>query len=227
MKKIVTIPFMLLGILFSICLITSNILSIKVLKLGDLTTISGGLLVFPISYILNDCIVEVWGFKKARMIIWTGFAANFFVLMFAELVVLWPSPDFWEGGESFNFVFGLAPRVALASFSAFLAGSFLNAYVMSKMKIYHKGKYFSLRAIVSTLFGEAADSLVFFPIAFAGIMSVKDLCLTMVTEYFLKSFYEILILPITIAVVKYLKKVENTDTFDHNISYNVLKIKDI
>ncbi len=197
------------------------------LKIGDFTTISGGLLVFPISYIVNDCIVEVWGYKKTRMVIWIGFAANFFVFMFAQLVVFWPSPDFWDGESSFNFIFGLAPRIALASVSAFLVGSFLNAYVMSRLKVYHKGKYFSFRAIVSTLVGETADSTIFFPIAFAGIVDPKDLLSMAATETILKSSYEVVVLPITIALVKYLKRTENTDIYDHNISYNMLKIKDI
>jgi len=218
---------MLLGILFSVCLITSNLLSTKVLKIGDFTTISGGMLVFPISYIVNDCIVEVWGYKKTRMIIWIGFAANFFVFTLAQLVAFWPSPDFWDGESSFNFIFGLAPRIALASVSAFLVGSFLNAYVMSKLKIYHKGKYFSFRAIASTLVGETADSAIFFPIAFAGIVSTKDLLSMSVTETLLKSSYEVVVLPITIALVKYLKRTENTDIYDHNISYNMLKVRDI
>jgi len=218
---------MLLGILFSVCLIASNLLSTKVLKIGDFTTISGGMLVFPISYIVNDCIVEVWGYKKTRMVIWIGFAANFFVFSLAQLVAFWPSPDFWDGESSFNFIFGLAPRIALASVSAFLVGSFLNAYVMSKLKIYHKGKYFSFRAIASTLVGETADSAIFFPIAFAGIVSTKDLLFMSVTETLLKSSYEVVVLPITIALVKYLKRVENTDIYDHNISYNLLKVRDI
>ena len=227
MNKTVTVPFMLLGILFSVCLIASNLLSTKVLKIGDFTTISGGMLVFPISYIVNDCIVEVWGYKKTRMVIWIGFAANFFVFSLAQLVAFWPSPDFWDGESSFNFIFGLAPRIALASVSAFFVGSFLNAYVMSKLKIYHKGKYFSFRAIASTLVGETADSAIFFPIAFAGIVSTKDLLSMSVTETLLKSSYEVVVLPITIALVKYLKRAENTDIYDHNISYNLLKVRDI
>ena len=107
------------------------------------------MIVFPISYIINDCIAEVWGFKKARLIIWSGFASNFLVIAFAQLAYYYRSAPF-EGEEGFNFVFGMAPRIAVASLIAFLAGSFLNAYVMSKMKIASNGKNFSLRAIVST-----------------------------------------------------------------------------
>jgi uncharacterized integral membrane protein (TIGR00697 family) len=164
-KTTVSIPFMLLGILFNICLVASNLLETKVVQVFGITA-TAGLIVFPISYIINDCIAEVWGFKKARLIIWSGFASNFLVIGFAQLAVMLPAAPFWEGEAGFNFVFGMAPRIAIASLIAFLVGSFLNAYVMSKMKIASKGKNFSLRAIVSTLAGESADSLIFFPIAF-------------------------------------------------------------
>lgn len=149
----VTVPFMLLGILFNICLVASNLLETKVIQVFGITA-TAGLIVFPISYIINDCIAEVWGFKKARLIIWSGFISNFLVIGFAQLAVMLPAAPFWEGEEGFNFVFGMAPRIAIASLMAFLVGSFLNAYVMSKMKIASAGKNFSLRAIVSTLVGE-------------------------------------------------------------------------
>ena len=128
MQKTVTVPFMLLGILFNICLVASNLLETKVVQVGGITA-TAGLIVFPISYIINDCIAEVWGFKKARLIIWSGFASNFLVIAFAQLAVLLPAAPFWEGEEGFNFVFGMAPRIAVASLIAFLAGSFLNAFL--------------------------------------------------------------------------------------------------
>jgi uncharacterized integral membrane protein (TIGR00697 family) len=218
---------MLLGILFCVCLITSNLLSTKIIQIGSLTTITGGMLIFPISYIINDCIAEVWGYKKIRLIIWTGFLANFLVVAFAQLAVICPSPEYWNGETGFNFVFGLAPRITIASFTAFLVGSFLNAFVMSKMKIATNGKHFSLRAILSTLAGETADSLIFFPIAFGGLLEWNILLSMIITQICLKSLYEFVVLPVTIPFVKYLKRTENADTFDANVSYNVLKIKDI
>ena len=127
---------------------------------------------------------------------------NFLVIAFAQLAVLLPAAPFWEGEEGFNFVFGMAPRIAVASLIAFLAGSFLNAYVMSKMKIASNGKNFSLRAIVSTLIGESADSLIFFPIAFAGLIPAGELLIMIGTQAVLKSLYEVIILPVTIRVVK-------------------------
>lgn len=121
------------------------------------------MLVFPISYIINDCIAEVWGFRKARLIIWSGFAMNFFVVMLGLIAVALPAAPFWDGAAHFNFVFGMAPRIVIASLTAFLVGSFLNAYVMSRMKLASNGRNFSARAIWSTVVGETADSLIFFP----------------------------------------------------------------
>lgn len=226
MKNKVSVPFMLLGILFCVCLVASNLLETKVVQLWGITA-TAGLIVFPISYIINDCIAEVWGFKKARLIIWSGFAMNFLVIGFAQLAVMLPAAPFWEGEEGFNFVFGMAPRIAVASLMAFLVGSFLNAYVMSKMKVASGGKHFSLRAILSTLVGESADSLIFFPIAFGGLIPVNELLIMVATQAVLKSLYEVIILPVTIYVVKYIKKVDGSDVYDEHISYNILKIKDI
>lgn len=217
---------MLLGILFNVCLIAANLLETKVIQVGSLT-VTAGLLVFPISYIINDCIAEVWGFKKARLIIWSGFAMNFFVVALGLIAVAIPAAPFWEGEEHFNFVFGMAPRIVAASLMAFLVGSFLNAYVMSKMKVASQGRNFSARAIWSTVVGETADSLIFFPVAFGGVIAWKELLIMMGIQIVLKSMYEVIILPVTIRVVKAIKKIDGSDVYDTDISYNVLKVKDI
>ena len=226
MKEKVSVPFMLLGILFNVCLIAANLLETKVIQVGSLT-VTAGLLVFPISYIINDCIAEVWGFKKARLIIWSGFAMNFFVVALGLIAVAIPAAPFWEGEEHFDFVFGMAPRIVAASLMAFLVGSFLNAYVMSKMKVASQGRNFSARAIWSTVVGETADSLIFFPVAFGGVIAWKELLIMMGIQIVLKSLYEVIILPVTIRVVKAIKKMDGSDVYDTNISYNVLKVKDI
>ena len=226
MKEKVSVPFMLLGILFNVCLIAANLLETKVIQVGSLT-VTAGLLVFPISYIINDCIAEVWGFKKARLIIWSGFAMNFFVVALGLIAVAIPAAPFWEGEEHFNFVFGMAPRIVAASLMAFLVGSFLNAYVMSKMKVASQGRNFSARAIWSTVVGETADSLIFFPVAFGGVIAWKELLIMMGIQIVLKSMYEVIILPVTIRVVKAIKKIYGSDVYDTDISYNVLKVKDI
>ena len=125
MKKenLVSVPFMVLGIVFCVCLVAANLLETKVVQLGPIS-VTAGLIVFPISYIINDCIAEVWGFRKARLIIWMGFLMNFMVVAMGQLAVALPAAPFWEGEESFNFVFGMAPRIAVASLTAFLVGSF-------------------------------------------------------------------------------------------------------
>lgn len=218
--------FMMMAVVFCVCLITANLLETKLITLGPFA-VTAGLLVFPISYIINDCIAEVWGFRRARLIIWLGFIMNFFVVAIGNLAVYLPSPSFWNGAEHFNFVFGMAPRIAIGSFGAFLLGSFLNAYVMSKMKISSSGKHFSYRAILSTIVGETADSLLFFPVAFGGIIPVDELLKLVAMQAILKTSYEVIVLPITIRIVRYVKKHEGEDVYDENISYNILKISDI
>lgn len=226
MNKKVSVSFMLLGILFNVCLITANLLETKVIQLGNFT-ITAGLLVFPISYIINDCIAEVWGFRKARLIIWSGFAMNFFVVALGLVAVALPAAPFWEGESHFNFVFGMAPRIVIASLLAFLIGSFLNAYVMSRMKIASQGRHFSVRAIWSTVAGETADSLIFFPIAFGGIIAWPILLKMMCLQIILKSAYEIIILPVTIRVVKAVKRIDGSDVYDNGISYKIWKIREL
>ena len=166
-EKKVSVLFMLFSMLFTVCLITANLLGTKQIALGSIN-VTGGLLIFPVSYIINDCVCEVWGYRKARLLIWTGFIMNFFFVSVCALCDAIPGAPYWDNQEGFHAVFGLAPRIALASFAAFIAGSFINAYVMSRMKIASEGHNFSLRAIASTVFGESADSLIFFPLAFIG-----------------------------------------------------------
>ena len=226
MKQKVSVPFMLLGILFNVCLIAANLLETKVIQVFGIT-VTAGLLVFPISYIINDCIAEVWGFRKARLIIWSGFAMNFFEVMLGLIADALPASPFWEGEAHFNFVFGMAPRIVVASLTAFLVGSFLNAYVMSRMKVTSGGRNFSARAIWSTIVGETADSIIFFPVAFGGIIAWRELLVMMCIQIVLKSLYEVLILPVTIRVVVAIKRIDGSDVYDEDISYNILKIKDI
>ena len=228
MKKenLVSVPFMVLGIVFCTCLVAANLLETKVVQLGPIS-VTAGLIVFPVSYIINDCIAEVWGFRKARLIIWMGFLMNFMVVAMGQIAVALPAAPFWEGEEGFNFVFGMAPRIAAASLTAFLVGSFLNAYVMSRMKVTSGGRNFSARAIWSTIVGETADSIIFFPVAFGGIIAWRELLVMMCIQIVLKSLYEVLILPVTIRVVAAIKRIDGSDVYDEDISYNILKIKDI
>ena len=227
--KTVSVSFMVMGILFCTCLIASNLLETKILQFTSSFTITAGVLCFPLSYILNDCIAEVWGFRKARLVIWSAFLMNFLVVALGQLAVALPAAEFWKENEPhFNFVFGLAPRIAVASFMAFLVGSFINAYVMSRMKLRSSGRHFSARAIVSTLLGEGADSLIFFPLAFGGLMPVHELLRLMLIQVVVKTLYEVVALPLTVRVVRFVKRLDDTDVYDSDLdSYNPLRILDL
>ncbi len=228
MKKQVSVAFMVCGLLFTVCLIISNIVEQKLISIGGVEA-TAGLLIFPVSYIINDLIAEVWGYRKARLIIWYGFLMNFLAVLIFRLSIWVPgSANFTpEHQSAFNMVLGNTERIVIASFIAFLFGSFLNAYVMSKMKVMQRGRGFSIRAVVSTIVGEGADSLVFFSIAFSGIIPTADLITLIFTQTAMKTGYEIIVLPLTNYLVKWVKKHEQTDVYDTDISYNPLKIKDI
>lgn len=225
-KKTVSVLFMLFSILFCVCLITANVLETKQISVGPFN-ITGGLIVFPISYIINDCVCEVWGYGKARMLIWTGFAMNFLFVTFGALCDLLPAAPYWDNEAGFHAIFGLAPRIAAASFVAFIIGSFVNAYVMSRMKISSGGRNFSARAILSTVYGETADSLIFFPLALGGVVPLSELPVLIISQVVLKTLYEILVLPVTIRVVRATKRYEGEDVYDNNVNYSIWKIFNI
>ena len=226
MKKTVSVLFMFAGILFAICLLISNILATKIILIGSWAA-PAGVLIFPIAYIINDVIVEVWGYQKARLIIWSGFAVNLLAAIFFTLAIVVPAAPFWQNQTAFSTILGSTPRIIVASLLAYLTGSFLNAFVMSKVKVLMKGKDFSVRAILSTLVGEAADSFIFIIIAFAGNLPFNALIGMILTQATIKTIYEIVILPFTIMVVNWVKKVEGVDTFDESISYNPFSINQI
>lgn len=222
-KQQVSVLFMLFSILFCVCLIAANILETKQISVLGIS-LTGGLIVFPISYIINDCVCEVWGYQKARLLIWTGFAMNFFFVAMGALCDWIPGAPYWTNEAGFHAIFGLAPRVAAASFVAFIVGSFANAYVMSKMKIRDKGRNFSLRAILSTIVGESFDSVIFFPLALGGVVPTEELPKLMLWQVLLKTVYEVIALPITIRIVKALKEHEGEDTYDNDVNYSIWKI---
>ena len=222
-KQQVSVLFMLFSILFCVCLIAANILETKQISVLGIS-LTGGLIVFPISYIINDCVCEVWGFQKARLLIWTGFAMNFFFVAMGALCDWIPGAPYWTNEAGFHAIFGLAPRVAAASFVAFIVGSFANAYVMSKMKIRDKGRNFSLRAILSTIVGESFDSVIFFPLALGGVVPTEELPKLMLWQVLLKTVYEVIALPITIRIVKALKSHEEEDAYDNDVNYSIWKI---
>src|SRR5574344_1237142 len=206
----VSVLFMLFSILFCVCLIAANLLETKQIAAGPIS-LTGGLIVFPVSYIINDCVCEVWGFRKARLLIWTGFAMNFFFVTLGAVCDWIPGAPFWTNDAGFHAIFGLAPRIAVASFIAFITGSFVNAYVMSRMKIHDSGRHFSARAILSTVAGESFDSIIFFPLALGGVGPMGELPKLMLWQVVLKTVYEVIALPLTSRVVKTLKVHEGED----------------
>lgn len=226
MKKQVSLPFMIAGILFTTCLLISNILAVKIISIGPWAA-PAGILVFPLAYIINDVIAEVWGYRKARLIIWSGFAMNFLAILLYMLAIRIPAAPFWENQAAFSLVLGSTPRIVAASLSAYLVGSFLNAWVLSRMKIASQGKNFGWRAIASTMVGESADSFIFILIAFAGVFSWYNLLWMIATQALLKTVYEIIILPVTAFVVRRIKSSVNEDVYDNDLSYNPFRIGEI
>lgn len=218
-----SVTFLWMAVLFNVCLIASNLFAVKVFQLASWCVLPGAVIVFPISYILNDCLCEVYGYRRASLVIWTGFVMNFLFVLASELVTVLPAAPFWEGQEAFKFVFGAGPRVVCASLLAFLVGSNINALVMSRMKVRDRGLRFGLRAILSSLAGELCDSLIFIPIVFysTGLRAILTMIVCQVSA---KVLYELIILPVTSTVVRRLKDREGIDTYDEGISYNPFKL---
>lgn len=225
MQQKFSFTFLLLAVAFSVFLILANLLEVKIVDLGFMTA-TGGLIIFPMSYIINDCVVEVYGFRKARIVIWLGFLMNLLAVALIHLAILLPSDSSWSGQAAFEAIFGSSARILAASFIAMICGSMVNAYVMSKMKLGQKGRHFSLRAVASTLLGETADSLVFFPLAFYGVLPDATIFALICTQAGMKTLYEIIVLPVTVRIVGWLKRHEQMDTYDYNVSYKWWKVFD-
>ncbi|MBR2097120.1 MAG: queuosine precursor transporter [Prevotella sp.] len=219
----ISVLFMFYSILFCVCLITANVLETKQISLGP-ANMTAGLIVFPVSYIINDVVCEVWGYGRTRMLIWLGFAMNFFFVTMGAIADWIPGASYWDGEEGFHQIFGLAPRIAGASFLAFICGSFINAYIMSRMKLSSKGKNFSARAVLSTIGGELTDSIIFFPLALGGVIPWEEMPSLIITQVTLKTVYEIIVLPVTIRVVKFTKEHDHEDVYDNGMVYNIFKL---
>ena len=222
----ISVLFMLYSILFCVCLITANVLETKQISFGP-ANMTAGLIVFPVSYIINDVVCEVWGYGRTRLLIWLGFAMNFLFVIFGAIADWIPGAPYWHGEEGFHQIFGLTPRIAGASFLAFLAGSFINAYVMSKMKLSSEGRNFSYRAVMSTIFGELTDSVIFFPLALGGVIPWEEMPSLVITQVTIKTLYEIMVLPMTIRVVAFTKRHDHEDVFDKDVAYNIFKVKEL
>lgn len=184
-----------------------------------------GVLFFPISYVFGDILTEVYGYAKARRVVWAGFAAMAFASFMAWVVVQLPPASGWPNQAAYETIFGATPRIVLASLLAFWAGEFVNAYVLARMKVWSEGRALWLRMIGSTGIGQGVDSLIFYPVAFYGVWSDALLLTVMVSNYVLKVLWEIVALPVTYRVVAWLKRVEDEDHYDRRTDFNPFTLK--
>lgn len=213
--------FVILCALNITCLLISNIITIKTLNIFGLIFTAGDIL-FPITYILNDLFTEVYGFNKAKFIIWLSFFCNLLMVTIFSITIVLPAGESFELQDELINVLGSTPRILIASFLAFLVGNFANSIVLSKMKVKTSGKYLPLRTIGSTLIGEALDTIIFIPIVFIGNLSFNNIILLIINTYILKVTLEVILTPITYKVVNFVKKKEEIDTFDNNLKYKIL-----
>ncbi len=217
--------FIYIAILFVAVLMIANTVASKIVQIG-IFSVTGGILVFPISYIFGDILVEVYGYKASRKIIWSGFFSIILMSLVYWLVQLMPAAPFWQNQNAYETILGAVPRIVIGSVIGYFAGEFSNSYVMSKMKIWTNGKHLWSRTIGSTIVGEAVDTVFFVTIAFAGILPAGALITIILSGYFLKVAYEVIVTPITYAIVGWLKREEGTDVYDRGISYNPFLLKD-
>ena len=211
--------FSIISTLFVATIMISNTVATKLFSLGPLI-FTGGVLIFPITYIFGDILTEVYGYSRSRKIIWTGFVALIFMSLIYWIVGLLPPAPTWPNQEAYVAVLGLVPRIVLASIIGYWAGSFCNSFVMAKMKLRTKGKHLWTRTIGSTIVGECVDTALFVSIAFYGVVSGGILVLAIISGYTFKVAYEIIATPITYKIVGFLKKAEGIDIYDTNTKFS-------
>ena len=217
----------IISVVFVVVLIVSNIVAMKALRLSNFlgVDIDGGTLLFPISYIFGDILVEVYGYARSRRVIWMGFGANLLAALTFSLIVALPPAPGWEMQDAFATVLGQTPRIVLGSLIAFLCGDFVNSFIMAKLKIATRGRHLWMRTIGSTLAGQAVDSLLFQVLAFAGIWPTELLVRVIAWNFIIKVGYEALATPLTYAIVGALKKSEQEDFYDHHTNFNPFQIR--
>jgi queuosine precursor transporter len=186
-----------------------------------------GVLFFPISYLFGDILTEVYGYARSRKVIWAGFGALIFASLMSFVVTALPSAATMEPEKqrAIEMIFGQVPRIVIASLTAFWLGEFVNSFVLAKIKLLMSGKFLFIRTIASTIFGEIADSLIFYPIAFYGIWSNEQLVSVMIGNYFIKVLWEVLATPITYLIVNFLKKAESEDFYDKETDFNPFSLE--
>ena len=213
---------------FVTVLICSNLIGpAKIVQLGDWPAFGAGVLFFPISYVFGDVLTEVYGYSRARRVIWAGFAGLAFASLMAAVVVALPPAPFWENQKAYEIAFGQAPRIAAASMFAYFCGEFMNSFVLAKMKILTAGRWLWTRTIGSTIVGEAVDSALFYPLAFYGSGIIPDdrLPAIMLAQFVLKVGVEVLFTPLTYKIVGALKRAENEDYYDRGTNFNPFLLK--
>ena len=213
--------FLLVTSIFITCLITSNIIAVKLVNIFGLI-LPAGILIFPISYIFGDVLTEVYGYRQARQVIWLGFFCNLIAVVAIWLGQILPGASFWDGQAAYERILGYTPRLLGASFLAYLVGEFANSFVLAKMKIATNGRWLWARTIGSTLVGQGLDSLVFMTLAFIGTIPLTVLAGAIVAQWLSKSVYEAIITPLTYVLVNFLKKREGLDVFDTDTRFNPL-----
>lgn len=216
--------FVAVAAIFVTTLITSNIVAVKIVDIGGLVVPAGTVTVFPLSYIFGDVLTEVYGYRRARLVIWLGFACNLLAVIAIAVTQYLPPAAFWDGQAAYERILGYTPRLLAASFLAYLVGEFANSAVLSRMKLLTQGRWLWTRTIGSTLVGQGLDSLVFVTVAFIGTVTGGDLLRTMVTAWLVKSAYEALATPLTYAVVNALKRAEGIDTYDYGVSLSPFRL---
>ena len=205
---------------FVAILLLSNLIGASKLASVQGFTFGAGILFFPVSYVLGDVLTEVYGYANARRCVWAGFAAMLFMAFMSWVVVKLPAAAGWDGQAAYESVFGNTWRIVAASVLAFWAGEFVNSFVLAKLKIVTGGKHLWSRTIGSTVFGQAVDSLIFYPVAFLGTWSNAQVLTVMITNWALKVLWEALLTPVTYAVVGWLKTREGVEVFDTGTDFS-------
>jgi len=215
--------FLVVVSLFITCLITANIIAVKLITVFGLV-LPAAVIVFPISYILGDVLTEVYGYRQARSVIWLGFACNLVLVIAVWLGGLLPAATFWDGQAAYTRILGYTPRILVASFLAYLVGEFSNSFVLAKLKIATSGRHLWTRTIGSTLVGQGLDSMVFITLAFAGTIPFSGLLSAIITQWLVKTAYEAAVTPLTYKAVNFLKRREGLDVYDYDTRFNPLFI---
>ncbi|MEK9158324.1 MAG: queuosine precursor transporter [Patescibacteria group bacterium] len=209
--------------LFAACLVISNILDTKIFKFFSLD-LPGGIILFPIVYVFADILTEVYGYAYSRRVIWTGFGALLLMIIALTIVQQLPAASFWTLQKEYDDILGKVPRIVAASISAYFLGEFANSFTLAKLKLQSEGKRMPLRFVLSTIVGQFVDTTIFVLIAFSGEMAVNDLMMITLSAWAFKVGWEIIALPITLPLVKKLKRIENEDYYDRETNFSPFKL---